>query len=213
MDERLKQAEKVANKLREISELEELETIIKDGMIEWSFNKEVYRVRRPTPKEKREVDRLRNDKYIELIQNDKNLFREQLITIYKKKGIDINRMDDEILENQKKQEDLQERLGPVTDKRTIEQLEREIHTLRVEQAFTNEKKRELLKYCIEQQLIDYMNNYFSYMLFEKKVGVKWERAFSSYEEFLNAEGETNEQLITRAVYYLSLLVFKDAIQQ
>jgi uncharacterized protein YbcC (UPF0753/DUF2309 family) len=211
MDDKLKYAQEVANKLKEIGELEDIKNLVVDGKVEWDNNNETYRVRKPTQREKKEVERLRNEKYIELLKNNKYLFRDQLIEIYKEKDIDIKAMDDSILANQKQQMNLEERLATITDKQTVDLLEKEIHGLRITQSLIKEEKGELLKYCIEQQLINFMNEYFSYLLFEKSVNGNWVRVFSSYDDFLNADGDSNELLITQAVYYLSCLVFKDAL--
>ena len=205
-----KYVEQTLKTLKELDELNELETIITDNKIEFVENKNTFRVRLPNQREKKELQRLQSEKYIELLQNEKYLLRNALIEVYKKQNIDIVKMDDEIIENQKQQEDLLERLAPLSDKQSVDLLKDKIIDLRKTQSEVSQQKNEYLSYCIEQQVVDYLNLYSNYLLLEVQINDKWKRYFDEYDQFLEA-GSEKENLLTKSSYYLSMLVMRNVL--
>ena len=62
--------------------------------IEFEIKDVKYRVSKPTNAQSLEVRKARTKKYIELLKDDTYMLREQLIELYKNKGINIKKLED-----------------------------------------------------------------------------------------------------------------------
>lgn len=202
----VKQMNEITAKLSELAQLEEYESLVKDNKIEFTVKNKDYRVRKPNGKERLDANQKKNEKFMEFLNKDNYMLQSQLIKKYEEKGVSINKIDDDILTVSKKNDDLLLRLAKTTIPNDIEKLKESIIENRNQQSELTMKKNELLQYSIEKQVEDYLNAYFTYLLLEVKEGENWTKAFSSYDEFLNAE---NDELIIRGAYFLAMLIYSN----
>ena len=91
------------------------------------------------------------------------------------------------------------------DPADIETLEVSIEEIRHKQQEFFFEKEELLKYCIEKQLDDFVKFYLIYLLLEIKNEDKWERVYKSFNEFMEAPDDMLQakatQIFITMVYY------------
>ena len=125
--------------LKAMQELEDsvrLEDIVKDNKIEFKSGNQEYntfRVRRPNLDEQQEIDDVRRKKYLELVRDDSYLFKKQWIETYKKKGIDIDKIETNIKRIADEVKRLLLRMAKTTDKKGIGELKDQIIKSRNEQ--------------------------------------------------------------------------------
>jgi hypothetical protein len=206
--DKLEQAKAITKQLTELSQMEELETLIKNNIIEFPLDNKLYRVRTPNGKERDEVSKQRMIKYYEMLNDANYVFEEQLREMYKKKGKSIEKMESEIVGFQKKIDDLLLRLYKMTNEVDIKKIKDEIEELQNQKIEIENIKSELLQYCIEKQLTDFINSYFTYLLLEVKEGENWKKVYDNYKDFLETD---DDKLILRGAYYLSILIYHRAI--
>jgi len=212
----------LAKKLQQLNEKEQLESLIKDNKIEFEIDGIKYRVHKPNNAEGLQVRKARTKKYIELLKEDTYILREQLIDIYKGKGVDIKQLEDDIKEINLQIEDIQEKVAPIPteSKELINNYEQQVKDLIQKQSEISIRLSDLLEYSVENEILEFSNLYLIYSVLERlnckketKENVvlhdnEWVKCFKTYEDFLNSDNET---LILEATYKLSMLVFKPKI--
>jgi len=224
-EEKIPIAKEVIKALQELEESVQLENIIKDNKIEFTIEKEdeekkitkiKYRVRKPEFTEQEEINKQKRKKYLELMEDDSYLFRKQWVKKYLKKGIDINKMEEDMLKLQSEIKSLLLKLAPLTESKGIETLKNEIMKLREKQEELNREKVDLMVNSIEDQMLIFANNYTAYLVLEKlelheekKEHViindnKWVKYFKDYKEFEVCEDWT---LINKLFYCLNHLLY------
>lgn len=197
-------AKKVSQTLQDLADETAFENLIKDNKIEFTLKGNAYRVRKPNLIEQGLATKARTKKYLELIEDDTCLFREQWVEKYKAKGIDIDKIEREIIQLESEVEKLLLRLAKVEDESDINLLKNEIRTLRDKQVALTMQKTDLLSYSIEDKLLYFVNTYVSYLVLEKKTQDGWKRAFDNYEDFSKSDDSI---LINKAFYYMNLIVY------
>jgi hypothetical protein len=196
----------VAKKISELNQIEEIEDLLKNNFIKFEHKKDKYKVRIPTIKEREEVRGERTRKYYELLEDNRYKLKEVLIKIYKEKqNIDIEQIEDDIIKLQSQINDLRVKAITSKDKKTQKTLRDEIEYLLEKQTDLSIKKRDLLQYSIEEELVEYCNYYLTYLVLEKEINNKWEKVFTTYDDFSSS---LDNELILKAVNYLSLLIQK-----
>ena len=193
--------------MKAISELEEtvkMENIIKDNKIVFESGGKSFRVRKPTLSEQQEIDSIRRKKYMELVRDNSFMFRKQWIEIYKKKGIDINKMDDDIKRIQDDLRALLLRLAKTAEPKAVKLLKDEVNKSKDKAYGLSIEKTDLLVYSIEDQLTIHVNSYTTYIVLERNEGGKWDKAFKSYEDFEKSE---NDDLVGKSFYYINTLMY------
>lgn len=207
-----KKAEKniiAGESLKAISEIEDslkMEHIVKDNKIEFKVGELSYRVRKPSLTEVEELNLIRRKKRIEFIDDDTYLFRKQWKEKYKKKGIDIDKMELEVKTIQNEIEVLLLRLAKTSEPKSIAILQKSISELREKQYTLSIEQTDLLSCSIEDQLLVYVNSYTTYLVLEKKDKENWTRVFDSYEDFLQTE---NKDLLVGAYTYINHLIYEE----
>jgi len=197
-------AKKVSKTLQELSDSVAFENIIKDNKIEFVIKDVQYRVRKPNLCEQEIADKEKNRKYVELINDDNCLFREQWIEKYKSKGIDIEKMESKIRQLETEIEKILLKLATVSNEADVDLLKSEIEILRNEQIDLTIKKTDLLSYSIEDKLLYHVNTYVTYLVLEKKENDKYTKVFDSFEEFSSSK---NSALINKSFYCINLIVY------
>ena len=206
--EQEKMMDEVAVKLREINEMDVLEQYLQDSINEFVYLDKHYRVHKPTPVEKEVANKERMKKYFEMLKDSNYMFRKALVSLYKTKNIDIDAMDFEVKNLFLSEKGLLKRLGETADPQDIELLEKEIMSIRRQQQDIFLQKEELLKYCIEQQLEDFLKFYLVYLVLEVKNGENWERVYKSYVDFMNSP---DDMLQAKAAQVFAVMLYNENI--
>ena len=197
-------AEEAMKAMQEIERETRMENVIKDNKIIFKVEEKEYRLRLPSVSEQEDIDKARRQKYIEIVQDDSYLFRKQWVDIYKKKGIDIHKMEESIRD---KMEDIRKtflRLAEAQTPKDITNYKDEITKLRDEVQELNIRKTDLMANSIEDQLIIFVNSYTVFTVLERKENDKWVRHFTDYEVYNKSE---DWKLLNKAYYYMSYLIF------
>lgn len=204
-EEKKKEQKEFLQSLIDAEKLTESERVIQDNKIVFKVDDDLYRVRSANYDEQMEIETFRRKKYLEFVNKDDYLFKNQWIEKYKKKGIDISKIEHKILEYQDKIEKLMLRLAKLSDKNAVEQLEKEIYEIKSKQAALHFEKVELLSYCIEEQLNMAVTSFYCYIVLEvKNKENKWNRVFKNYDEFSKSD---NTKLINKSFYNVSELIY------
>ena len=200
----------LAIKLQQLNEKEQLTADIKNNKKEFEVKGIKYRVHKPTNAEGLQVRKARTKKYIELLKDDTYMLREQLIDLYKGKGVDIEQLEADIKEISLQIEDIQEKVAPIPteSKEIISNYEQQVKDLIQKQSEISIRLSELLEYSVENEILEFSNLFLIYSVLEKSKDDKWVKCFDNYDAFLNSD---NEALILEATYNLSMLVFKPKI--
>lgn len=196
----------LASKLMAIEQTQEVEELIKNNQLVFPVDGQNYKVRKLVYAEQMEVEKFRRKKYLEFMNDDQMLFRKQWIEKYLKKGINIDDMDKKISELQAEIDGLLMRLATTSQNSEVEKLKTEILLLKNKQAEVSIEKTDLLMNSIEDQLMIAINSYYAYMALEHEIEKdKWERAFKTYDEFLNSN---NQELLNKTFYFVNLLIYQ-----
>jgi len=204
-------AQKLLKTINELDMGNEVERKIKDNKIVFKVAGKIYRVRRPTYEEQMKSEKFRRTKYVELVNDKSMLFRKQWTAKYKEKGIDLDKMDVDVVTLQNKIESIMLRLAKTQNEKDVKKLRDEIVELRTNQAMISVEKTDLLSYSIEDQLMIAVNSYYAYLLLEKPEedkDDKWIRVFDKYEEFTNSQ---DTDLINKTYRHVSDLIYTTSI--
>ncbi len=211
-------AEKLLKTINELDMGSAVERKIKDNKIIFKVAGKIYRVRRPTYQEQMDSEKFRRTKYVELVNDKSMLFKKQWAKKYKEKGIDLDKMDIDVIALQNKVESIMLRLAKSQNDKDVKKLRDEIVELRTKQAMLSVEKTDLLSYSIEDQLMIAVNSYYAYLLLEKPAEIneddkevedgKWIRVFDKYEDFTISQ---DSDLITKTYRYVSDLIYTPSI--
>lgn len=207
-DEQKLAMETVTKRLRELNDLDMLEQYLKDNVNEFTMNDKIYRVRKPNSLEKEVANKERMKKYFTMLKDADYMFRKDLEKLYKAKNVDLTAMDREAKNLFVSEQNLLKRLGVSSDPSDIKLLEEEIETLRSQQQEIFVEKEELLKYCIEKQLDDFLKMFLIYLVLEVKDGDKWEKVYKSFDEFMTS---TDELLQGKAAQVFAVMIFHENV--
>jgi len=207
---------KIKDSVKDIVDVDAIEDLIKNNEIEFEYKEIQYKVKKPTFKQKQETNEKRISKYTELLKDPNMLLENDLIDLYKKRGIDINEMNKQYDSIGKEMDSYMFRLGKaIKEKKPNKDLEifkTELNKLHSQQQEINMKKAVLLDTSIQSQVNIYIYTYLAFLVLEKlekgkdlgkgnKEQDKWVKAFDKYDTFINQA----EPLVNTAVYYVSLI--------
>ena len=139
-------------------------------------------------------------------RDDSYLFKKQWVETYKKKGIDISKMETDMKRIEDETRRLLLRLAKTTDKKGIGELKDQILKSRDEQYALSIEKTDLLSYSIEDQTYIHAKSYTAYLILEVKKEDKWIKHFRSFEEFQKSE---DQDLIGKLFYYYDVLIYSE----
>lgn len=206
MEDRLQEATKIAKQYEETSELLNAESMIKDNKIEFFIEDKKYRVRLLNLAERNELDNLRRKKFGQLTQDKDILMEKDLIKQYKERGIDLVDLDDQINKLNAQEFDLQIKLGEAISKNNGEVIlntyKENIDELQQKKNTITAQKSLLLEYSLENQLLSYVYQVFTYLSLEEFVNETWKRKFNTFVEF---EKSLEDKIVTTAAQYSILL--------
>jgi len=205
MDNKKKEiAKKFAKEITELEQIKKLEEMVKNNQMDFKIGEKHYKVRKPNNEEQSEIETFRIRKYKELVEDDSMLFKEQWVELYKKKGIDIIKMEVNIITLQDDIEKLMVRLATISNKKDVEQLTKQIEDLKVKQSEIHIDKTDKLNCSIEDQLLHLVNTYYTYIVLEIKKGDKWSKAFDSYKSFMSSN---DSELMKQAFYCANFIIY------
>jgi len=190
--------------IRKIEQENQFENIIKDNKIEFQIDDKVYRVRKLTSLEEQELEKQRRIKYTALVLDNSYLFKKEWVAKYLEKGIDLDKKEKKIRANQYEIETLLLKLAKTSDPKNIDVLTESINKLKDEQFEISIEVTNLLQYCVESQLSNFVISYTTYVVLEVKDNENWNKVFKSYEEFDKSE---NNLLIGKALYFVNYLIY------
>jgi len=150
---------------------------------------EKLRIRQLNVEEEIEVTDKRNELKIQLFKNPNYVTRDQLVKLYKDKGINIDDLDKQWEELQKEQEQYQNTLTELNNTskekpEEINRLEGKIEELEEKKYFIASKKVDLLSCSIDDNLTRFWNLYNTYLRTEVHKKEKWVKKWKSHEEML-----------------------------
>ena len=203
---------KIKEDVEKSIDLSKIEEMISKNEIEFFNNGTKYRVRKTTYKEKQQAYQQQVEKTMELLDNDAYMMEDMLKDKYKKKGIDIDKMTQQMTGLEIKKTDYQLKLGKLlkekAQEKDLQTYRNEIIKIQEEQLLISIKKTNLLQYSVEHQTLIYVYSYITYLILEKDEATddekedKWVKAFKTYDEFANSE----EKLINEASAKAALIV-------
>lgn len=198
--------EEVKKQMTDIMNSIEVENLINRNEVIFSFDGSQYKVRKPSFREKQEAFQQKLKKYTSLLTDDSFMLEEALITIYKKKGINIDAITEKIQQTYTDKNNLMLKLGEAlkdssSDKET-ETYKNEIEELDDKMQLLTIEKTNLLGASIEHQTMIFYFTYLAYVSTEKQGKKdKWEKAWKTFEEYENSDSG----LVDKACYYTSLI--------
>ena len=81
--------EKLSKKIKDAETSNKVEGLVKDNKHIFNYKKKKYKVHKPNHKEKEKNYSAKSKKFIELLKDPSNILEEQLVELYKKKGVDL----------------------------------------------------------------------------------------------------------------------------
>lgn len=205
--EQTEQPEKdIVKEMNEILDLTEIAELIRNNEKIFEVNGITYRIKKPTYKQKQEVYKKKIEKYTELLKDERYLLEKDLRELFKKRGVDIDKMDIELKNKMKKRDDLMIRLGGALKlgqpENELKILELEIKDLNNEIQDKSIERAKLLEISLEQQLSVFVYTYFVFVLAEKKDNDNWVKVWNTFDEY----EEGDQELINRFSYYCTMML-------
>jgi len=192
---------KAAEQLSDIASLDELANLIQTNYIEFSVNKENFRVKVPTLKERLETKEARSKKFYECLSKGFKP-RELLIKDLKNIGIDIIKMQQEVEKYNTEINNYRLQLAPLSEEKQRARIRELIIDSMTKRAEVGMKVETYLEECLEHQIDLFANYYLVYLILEKQDKEEWKRYFNSYDEFLACQ---KGELLGKATYYVTLI--------
>ena len=184
-----------------------LDKILQGGELEFEHEGIKYRVRKPSFADKQKVYKEKVRKFTELLKDKSLMMEEDLKTQYKERGIDIDEYQNKINNLEIEKKSIQLKVGEILTGSGVES-DAETYAKRIQEIINHQvelsrKKSSLMEYCLEQQLLVYLYAYLTVLVAEKQVGEKWNKVWSSYEEFENCP---DESLVNRIAFNAGILM-------
>jgi len=192
-------AQILLNKIKEEGNLLEAQDLVADNQIEFDHNDKKYRVRLLNRKEREELNRLRLQKFGQLITNKDVLLEADLIKVYKERGIDIEKIDEEIKRLDAELLNTRIQLGEALSKNNSESALKgygeAIDTILEQKQTYMLQKTQMLTMSLENQLLSYVAELITYLTLDVFENDKWARLFKNYDEYMNYK---DDKLIDKA---------------
>ena len=199
---------KLAKQFADMELETQVEPLIQDNKIEFTFENQKYRVRLPTLQERMELGQFIHEKKVANLLEGKLKTEQELHEIFAKRGININEIEKKMITLKQEHDIVLERLAKIDDLKVKEELKRKVIELREERYVLSIEKRDLLAGSLEQYIIELSNTYLLYLVFEQAEKKAWSRVFKSYEDLANCQ---NLKLIYNANNYLTALMTFDYV--
>lgn len=181
------EVEKLNEALEVEKQMKELEAFIQSNEGIFTYNKEEYKVIRPTLKIQNEMERYKMIHKIELIKDKSVMFESELKKLYKSRGIDIDGMEAELIAIESEIEELGEKALKAVG-HNQEKLIKSIEVKKEKRVKIIYEKNMLLEGSLEQKLSNDVNIYTIHLVLQKEdENGKWVRMFKDFNSFENYE--------------------------
>lgn len=203
MSDQVKAIQEDINKQIDIAKIEDL---LKNNVFEFEHNDCKYRLRKPTFKERQQLYLYRSQRYTSLLNDEQYLLEADLKKSYKKRGIDIDAMQSEILDLEHKKKTALTKLGELLQQKAPDEelalFKKEIEDLSDRQRQVAIEKQVLLEFSIENQTMLSVYYYAVHLVADKYVNDQWVRVFPTYADL---EQHEDEKLFAEFVARIPLL--------
>ncbi len=208
MENKLSEAQQIVADMEKEINLSKIEELIKDNRISFEHAEKQYCVRLLNMKEKEELDMLRRKKFGALLKDSDILLEKDLIIQLKKRGIDVDKITEDIKKTEAEDNSLMVQLGEAISKNEPESVlnnyKQQIEELRIKKQILKAQKTLVLEFSLENQLLNYVAQIITYLsLDELKDGI-WQRMFKTLDDF---QTYTDEGLINKAGQYAMVLQY------
>lgn len=209
----MKDKEKIEQARRVLKNINLNERLIRDNKIEFNYQDKKYRVKMPTTGEEIEANTKSDELRLKLLNDDKYMTRNQLIEVYKKKGINIKELDDKFAKLQDEIKLTRLKLAKLPDgsEKVIKSLSNKIVELKDKQFLITQEKVNLLQYSIESKVEHQWYVYLTCLLTEKLEGKKWVKCWKSFKDFENSETQLTGTAIVWTTNLLAGLKIANSI--
>ncbi len=195
---RKEDAEKLLKDIEESGDLNVVAEMIKHNVIEFKINNQEYRVRLLELPDHEILNDLKTKKLMSLLQEKDNqghfvyLKEQDLIALYKERGIDVNKVIEEIkkidIQLNEKQLAAGKAVAHNQSEAVIKEYDTQIKNLLKERGILILQKTDYLEFSLENQLLNYVAGVVTYLTTEKKLeNGTWERVWKDYDEFKNSK--------------------------
>jgi len=195
------------DKIKELLNLNEISDLVKTNEKVFEMNGKTYRIKKATYKQKQEAYKKKMEKYVDMLKDDKYPLEKDLIELYKKRNIDIQKMGIELQNKVIRRDSTMLKLGEVIKNNAIESelkvFKDEIESMNIDIQRLSIERMSYLESSIEQQVSIFIYSYFVYLLAEEKDGENWKKVWNTYEEFENTD---SPELINRFSYYSTMMI-------
>jgi hypothetical protein len=206
MEEKLKDAEDIVEKMEKEALLSKVEELIKDNKIVFDYKEKKYRVRLLNLAEKEEFDVLRRRKFGQLIKDKDILLEKDLIAQYKERGVNIDEIDEQIKRLESEESNLHLQLGESISKNEVDTIlsayKDSLLEIRSKKQILKTQRILFLESSLENAIYNYVSQVLTYLSFEVLENNKWKRAFTKLEDF---QTYSDDELIMKAAQYSVLL--------
>ena len=201
------EAKKILDEMNSKYELDKMSELIKDNKVQFKYKDKEYQVRLLTLKDKEELDELRRKQFTRLLKDPDVIFEKDLIKLYMNKGIDIEKIKEDINKLESERISIQLKLGEALSKNSgdpilktyRDEIQKNIYITNA----TLIQKSDLVAYSFENQLMNYVALCISYLSLDILENDKYVRAFTTLEDFKNAD----EDLVGITTKYSLLLQY------
>lgn len=204
----IKEITEIINKGVDLAMLEES---LQNNVFEVEIDGTQYRVKKPGFSQKQAVYEAKMKKISVLIKEGELMFERDLRKSLKDRNVDIDQIEKDIIELEKKKKYTQELLGKaLAEKRGDDELialRDSIESMQTEQADLSIAKTQYLQMSIEHQVLIFSYSYLTTLVTEKLVDDTWVKVWPTYDDF---KKEENESLVNKLSLYASLMI-KDEI--
>jgi uncharacterized protein YbgA (DUF1722 family) len=194
--------EKLQKEVSDASNLAFVEQLVQNNEIVFKVDEKEYRVRKPTFDERQELFRERSQLYTKLLTDPSYPLEAELRKLYKARGVDIEKMEEQLRMLEKRKQDLYLSLGKMLKEKASDQdcqvLRDEVQSVIGEQTKISIEKTNLLQYSVETNVLVHVYTYLAYLVSEEKREQTWTRIFASLDEFKRSTGGLTNRLIMLA---------------
>lgn len=207
MEDRIELSQEAEKEFKKEMAQDAVETAITNNQLEFTFKDELYRVSKPSYKQKQVAQKLKSKKFNELLADKDVKFEKELKEQYKAKGIDIDELSHKIVALEAKKQLIQEKLGKaLVDKAPDSDLN--VYKIEIESIIAEEyqimlEKLSYLQFSLESQLQNYMYQVFTSLIAEKKVNDTWIQVWKTVEDLENTQ---DEELINTVAKYSTFIL-------
>lgn len=215
MEDNQKQIENLDRIKKVLSELSPdlvREDIVRENNVEFTLNNELYRVRMPTNRERKEAERDRQQNYLKLIKDKNYRLRDELIRELKQyQNIDIEDIENKIIALNEQISQVYEKMATIAseNKEDLKRMEEKVLAKFNEIQKLSIKKVEHLSFCIEEEVY---GRYLEFLIVkcterfdDSETGKEpeWKKVWDSQEAFDN---DNDMALTNKSTLYLSRLI-------